>query len=588
MKPTYGRVSRYGVIAYASSLDQVGPFARDVADAALVLEAIAGHDPRDSTSSPRPVPLRVSAARRRRARPPPRPADASTSSRACSPTVERGGARAAIAMLEALGAIVEPVVAAAHRVRGRDVLPASRPPRRRRTSRATTASRYGLRVAAAAARLVDMYAETRDAGFGTEVKRRIMLGTYALSAGYYDAYYLKAQQVRTLIRRDFDAASRALRRASSRRSRRRPPSASARSTDDPLTDVPLRHPHDLGEPGRPARRIVGALRLRRRGAADRLQLIGRPFDEATLLPPRPPPTRRRPTGIARSPIAMTATRDMEAVIGLEVHAELLTRSKIFCGCSAAFGARAEHERLPGLPRHAGRAAGAEPPRRRVRDPRRARHRTARSRPRRVFARKNYFYPGSPKGYQISQYELPICDERLDRHRGRRRARSASASRASTWRRTPARTSTTRTVDAQPRRLQPLRRAAPRDRERARHADGRPRPAPTSARCARSSSTSRSATATWRKGASAATPTSRCVRRARRRLRHQGRDQEHELVPRRRARDRLRDRAPEQRARRRRDARPGDPPLGSPTARRRARCAARSRRTTTATSRSPTC
>ena len=177
---------------------------------------------------------------------------ASTSSRACSPTVEHA-VRAAVAHLPRRSApTVAGRVAAAHRVRGRLPTTSSPPPRRARTSRATTACATACAPPPAAS-LLDLYRETRDAGFGAEVKRRIMLGTYALSAGYYDAYYLKAQKVRTLIRRDFERvfervdvdrhAGRADHRVPHRREDRRP-----------AADVPVRRLHDPGEPGRPARR----------------------------------------------------------------------------------------------------------------------------------------------------------------------------------------------------------------------------------------------------------------------------------------------------------------------------------------------
>ncbi|MEW6270599.1 MAG: Asp-tRNA(Asn)/Glu-tRNA(Gln) amidotransferase subunit GatA [Thermodesulfobacteriota bacterium] len=203
LKPTYGRVSRFGVIAYASSLDQVGPFAWTVRDLADVLGVVAGHDPRDSTSVPRPVPdyaseltgdvrgLRVGVPREYFAE-------------GIAPEVERA-VRAAIDVLAGLGARVVDVelphtpyaIATYYLVA---------------TAEASSnlarydGVKYGLRAGEDGDGLLDMYRHTRDAGFGAEVKRRIMLGTYALSAGYYDAYYLKALKVRTLIRRDFGEA----------------------------------------------------------------------------------------------------------------------------------------------------------------------------------------------------------------------------------------------------------------------------------------------------------------------------------------------------------------------------------------------
>ncbi len=199
MKPTYGRVSRYGVIAYASSLDQVGPVTRDVRDCALMLQAVSGYDPADSTSVNTPVPDYQAGL-----------------------TGDLKGVRLGLPQeyfIEGLDDDVKKAVEAAvskYRELGAEVIDVSLP----HTSYAVacyylvaTAEassnlarydgvRYGLR-ADNAENLIDMYMKTRAAGFGTEVKRRIMLGTYALSSGYYDAYYLKAQKVRTLIRQDF-------------------------------------------------------------------------------------------------------------------------------------------------------------------------------------------------------------------------------------------------------------------------------------------------------------------------------------------------------------------------------------------------
>lgn len=197
MKPTYGRVSRYGLIAFASSLDQIGPMARSVEDARLLYEAIEGVDPRDSTSTAAP-----------------------------SATLARGNGPWRIGLpREYFGEGIEPGVRAAmdqalERLRslGHQLVEISLP----HTSYAIATYyliapaeassnlsrydgvRYGMRVDGHD--LVNMYETTRDQGFGAEVKRRILLGTHALSAGYYDAYYLTAQKVRTLIRRDFDQA----------------------------------------------------------------------------------------------------------------------------------------------------------------------------------------------------------------------------------------------------------------------------------------------------------------------------------------------------------------------------------------------
>ncbi len=278
IKPTYGRVSRYGVVAYASSLDQVGPFARDVADAALVLDAIAGHDPRDSTSSPRTTPP-VAAAVGRDVRGLRLGLPKEYFVEGMQPDVDRA-VRAAIASLERLGATVEPVslphteyaVATYYLVA---------------TAEASSnlarydGVRYGLRVAAPGGGVADMYAETREAGFGTEVKRRIVLGTYALSAGYYDAYYLKALQVRTLIGRDF---ARVFERCDAIVAPVAPTTAFrlGELVDDPLTmylsDILTISVNLAGLPG-----ISVPCGFDANGLPIGLQLIGKPFDEATLV-----------------------------------------------------------------------------------------------------------------------------------------------------------------------------------------------------------------------------------------------------------------------------------------------------------------
>ena len=200
VKPTYGLVSRYGLVAFASSLDQVGPFASSVADAALLLDVIAGHDPADSTSIPGPREpvsdvldqgvegLRVGVVREL------------TGGLDTGVEARLGEA---VAGLEAAGAKVEEasVPAAAY---GLSAYYLIAPAEASSNLARYDGVRYGMRVDASD--VAGMYGATRAAGFGPEVKRRIMLGTYALSAGYYDAYYGQAQRVRTLIIRDFEAA----------------------------------------------------------------------------------------------------------------------------------------------------------------------------------------------------------------------------------------------------------------------------------------------------------------------------------------------------------------------------------------------
>jgi aspartyl-tRNA(Asn)/glutamyl-tRNA(Gln) amidotransferase subunit A len=201
LKPTYGRVSRYGLVAFASSLDQIGPFARTVTDAALLLTAISGHDPLDSTSLDVPVPD-YAAALKPDLRGVRVGVPAEYFIEGIEPEVEQA-VRAAIDRLRDLGAETREV-SLPHTDTALPVYYLIAPAEASANLARFDGLRYGPRVSAGA--LWDTYRQTRGAGFGPEVKRRIMLGTYALSAGYYDAYYLKAQKVRTLIRRDFDEA----------------------------------------------------------------------------------------------------------------------------------------------------------------------------------------------------------------------------------------------------------------------------------------------------------------------------------------------------------------------------------------------
>ncbi len=207
LKPTYGRVSRYGLVAYASSLDQIGPLTRDVLDAALLLRAIAGHDPADSTSVDTAVPDYPTALAN--VLEPARPLAGLRVGvpqeyfvAGIEPAVE-ASVRAAIAHLADLGAEIHEI-SLPHTDLALPVYYLVAPAEASANLARFDGIRYGLAVEAES--LWDTYRRTRGAGFGHEVKRRIMLGAYALSAGYYDAYYLKAQQVRTLIKADFDAA----------------------------------------------------------------------------------------------------------------------------------------------------------------------------------------------------------------------------------------------------------------------------------------------------------------------------------------------------------------------------------------------
>jgi aspartyl-tRNA(Asn)/glutamyl-tRNA(Gln) amidotransferase subunit A len=202
LKPTYGRVSRYGLVAFASSLDQIGPLTRDVTDCALVMNAIAGYDSRDSTSVPSPTPdytscltpdlkgLRIGVPKEYFVKG--MQAEVETAIRSAIKKLRELGAETEEMSLPLTGYalavyyIIAPSEASANLARYDGV-------------------KYGFSHRDAAS-MWDAMEKTRQYGFGAEVKRRIMLGTYALSAGYYDAYYLKAQKVRTLIRREFDTA----------------------------------------------------------------------------------------------------------------------------------------------------------------------------------------------------------------------------------------------------------------------------------------------------------------------------------------------------------------------------------------------
>ncbi len=202
MKPTYGRVSRYGLIAFASSLDQIGPFARSVEDAALVLEAMAGHDPLDATSADRANDVRRDfdkGVKGMRLGVPREYSEVEGMEPGVSAVV-----REAIKALEEAGAEIVDVTLP-HTDYGLAAYYIIAPAECSSNLARFDGVKYGLSVQDVD-NITEMYMRTRRQGFGTEVRRRIMLGTYALSTGYYDAYYLKAQKVRTLIKRDFDEA----------------------------------------------------------------------------------------------------------------------------------------------------------------------------------------------------------------------------------------------------------------------------------------------------------------------------------------------------------------------------------------------
>jgi len=276
LKPTYGRVSRYGVIAFASSLDQVGPMAKDTTDCALLLQAIAGHDPADSTSVPALVPeyaqsldgkvkgMRLGL-----------PQEYFISG--MQPEVEKA-VKDAVRQLEKNGTeIVE--VSLPHTEYAVAVYYIIATAEASSNLARYDGMKYGFR--APAKDLTETYFKTREEGFGPEVKRRIMLGTYALSAGYYDAYYLKAQKVRALIKRDFDEA---FKRCDAIVTPTAPTTAFkiGEKTADPLqmylSDIFTISVNLAGLPG-----LSLPCGFDGEGMPIGMQIIGRQFDEATML-----------------------------------------------------------------------------------------------------------------------------------------------------------------------------------------------------------------------------------------------------------------------------------------------------------------
>ncbi len=201
LKPTYGRVSRYGLIAFASSLDQIGPITKDVMDAALLLNVLAGHDPRDSTSADKPVPDFTRAFKKKDVKKLKIGVPLEFFAEGLDPEVYDAVGEA-LAVLEDLGGAIEEVSLPHTGVAVATYYIVATAEASSNLAR-YDGVKYGFR-AKERSDLMEMYRSTRQEGFGPEVKRRIMLGTYALSSGYYDAYYAKAQAVRTLIREEFD------------------------------------------------------------------------------------------------------------------------------------------------------------------------------------------------------------------------------------------------------------------------------------------------------------------------------------------------------------------------------------------------
>jgi aspartyl-tRNA(Asn)/glutamyl-tRNA(Gln) amidotransferase subunit A len=277
LKPTYGRVSRYGLVAFASSLDQIGPMTKDVRDAALLLHVIAGNDVRDSTSADLALPdftralnepakgLRIGIPREYFVE-------------GSDAEVERA-VREAIKVLEGLGAVTADI-SLPHTEYGVAVYYILASSEASSNLARYDGIKYGYRVPEWS-NLRDMYMRTRDEGFGAEVKRRIMLGTYALSAGYYDAYYKKSQQVRTLLLQDFEAAFRQVDVVIAPTAPT-PAFKIGEKTDDPLqmylSDIFTVPVNLAGIPG-----ISLPCGFSSAGLPIGLQIIGKPFDEETIL-----------------------------------------------------------------------------------------------------------------------------------------------------------------------------------------------------------------------------------------------------------------------------------------------------------------
>ncbi|PYX89911.1 MAG: Asp-tRNA(Asn)/Glu-tRNA(Gln) amidotransferase GatCAB subunit A [Acidobacteria bacterium] len=277
LMPTYGRVSRYGLIAFASSLDHIGPLTNTVKDAAIILRTIAGRDPMDSTSADLPVPdyvaeLDLPVQRLRLGIPKEYFAEG------LDPEV-RAAVEAAIQKLAGMGCEVVPV-SLPHTEYAIPTYYLVATAEASANLARFDGVRYGHRAANVRS-LSDMYRRSRDEGFGAEVKRRIMLGTYALSAGYYDAYYLKAQRVRTLLTRDFEEAFKKVDAIITPTS----PTAAFKlgeKADDPLSmylaDIYTVTADLVGIPG-----ISIPCGKTKEGLPIGMQILGRHFDESTIL-----------------------------------------------------------------------------------------------------------------------------------------------------------------------------------------------------------------------------------------------------------------------------------------------------------------
>ncbi|WP_137124575.1 Asp-tRNA(Asn)/Glu-tRNA(Gln) amidotransferase subunit GatA [Roseomonas sp. HF4] len=278
IKPTYGRCSRFGIVAFASSLDQAGPFGRTVEDCAILLRSMAGFDPKDSTSADRPVPdfaaactrsvkgLRIGVPKEYRLDGTP-------------PEIERLWRQGLDWLRDAGAEIVD--ITLPHTKYALPTYYIVAPAEASSNLARYDGVRFGLRVAEAGFDLRDLYERTRAAGFGQEVRRRIMIGTYVLSAGYYDAYYLKAQKVRALIARDFTQAFAGVDAIVTPAT----PSAAfaeGENSDDPiqmyLNDVFTVTANLAGLPG-----LAVPAGLDPQGLPLGLQVIGRPFDEETVF-----------------------------------------------------------------------------------------------------------------------------------------------------------------------------------------------------------------------------------------------------------------------------------------------------------------